>query len=229
MIIYKATNIINDKSYIGQTVGSLDSRKNKHYNEAFEYQKTRFHKAIVRYGLDAFIWSIIEDGINDLQTLDEREVYWVAHFDTYNNGYNDTKGGHAIRGYRFTKVDRKKMSLSHLGKSNGPHSKETKKKISESQKGSNNSMFGRRGKNNPRTGTKHSKESIQKMILSSAQYKYILEGFNQCLNFISAKEICKHFKDFNETTLLRHIKNNKVYKGWKITREPIKCPSESMA
>jgi len=223
MLIYKATNIINDKSYIGQTVNSLEYRKNKHRNEAFKYQKTRFHKAIVQYGFDKFVWNIVEDGINNLQTLDEREVHWISFYDTYNNGYNDTKGGHSIRGYRFTKEDKKKMSKSHLGKSNGPHSEETKLKISNAQLGSKNSMFGKKGKDSPRMGIKHSKESIQKIKLSKAKYKYILEGFNQYLRFISADEICKHFKNFNETTLLRHIRSGKVYKGWKVTREPIKC------
>lgn len=113
MLIYKATNIVNNKVYIGQTVKSLEKRKTKHLCEAFKYERTRFHKAIVKYGPDNFIWEVLEDNIQSIENLDDKEIYWIKSYDSFNKGYNDTKGGNSIRGYRFTKKDKIKMSKSH--------------------------------------------------------------------------------------------------------------------
>ena len=205
MIIYKATNLTNGKIYIGQTIKPLNKRRIKHICEAFKYQKTRFHRAIVKYGAENFKWEVLEDNIEDLKNLDKREIYWISYFDSFNKGYNDTKGGNSIRGYRFTNEDKKKMSLSHIGKSNGQHSKETKNKISDSQRGQNNSMFGRKGIKSPRI-----------------KYKYILESpFGEFFETYCINEFCKQNK-MNRVNLYKAFINNRNYKGWKISRKIIK-------
>ena len=59
MIIYKVTNIINNKIYIGQTIHSLNIRKSQH-ERSHEYEyKTAFSNAIKKYGKENFIWEII--------------------------------------------------------------------------------------------------------------------------------------------------------------------------
>ena len=59
MIIYKVTNIINNKIYIGQTIHSLNIRKSQH-ERSHEYgYKTAFSNAIKKYGKENFIWEII--------------------------------------------------------------------------------------------------------------------------------------------------------------------------
>ena len=66
MIIYKVTNIINNKIYIGQTIHSLNIRKSQH-ERSHEYgYKTAFSNAIKKYGKENFIWEIIyeTDGQN---------------------------------------------------------------------------------------------------------------------------------------------------------------------
>lgn len=56
MIIYKVTNIINNKIYIGQTIHSLNIRKSQH-ERSHEYgYKTAFSNAIKKYGKENFIW-----------------------------------------------------------------------------------------------------------------------------------------------------------------------------
>ena len=97
-VIYKATNNINGKVYIGQT-NNFSRRKREHIAEALRNlpkDYSLFHKAIRKYGPDNFSWEIIEEIPNDI--LDEREKYWIAYYDSYianklGKGYNLTPGG----------------------------------------------------------------------------------------------------------------------------------------
>ena len=72
MIIYKVTNIINNKIYIGQTIHSLNIRKSQH-ERSHEYgYKTAFSNAIKKYGKENFIWEIINetDSIHHINTIE---------------------------------------------------------------------------------------------------------------------------------------------------------------
>lgn len=92
MIIYKATNKINNKSYIGQTINSLKQRKKEHANDIKRFN-TVFCKALRKYGKENFKWKVIEK-CNSLNKLNEREKYWIKELKTQNpNGYNLTEGG----------------------------------------------------------------------------------------------------------------------------------------
>lgn len=95
-IIYKATNLINGKVYIGKTTMPFAQRKSKHkYNafkedgDAYEYH---FYRAIRKYGWDNFKWEIIDEA-DTKEELNEKEVFWIEYYDSYYNGYNMTKGG----------------------------------------------------------------------------------------------------------------------------------------
>lgn len=91
--IYKITNIINNKLYIGKTVNTIEKRFNQHKNESkTERAKNRpLYRAINKYGIENFEIEIIEECNYDI--LNEREIYWINYYDTYNNGYNATLGG----------------------------------------------------------------------------------------------------------------------------------------
>ena len=96
-LIYKATNLINGKSYIGQTRQSLTKRQNSHFHNAFtKNQPFVFYQALRKYGKENFTWTIIEDNIKDLAQLNEREKYWIAYYNTFQNGYNMTSGGDEV-------------------------------------------------------------------------------------------------------------------------------------
>lgn len=86
-VIYKATNLINGKSYIGQTKRDLETRKKEHLKR----KGYTFHSALEKYGIENFEWSILEECEDD--KLNEREIFWIDYYDTYNNGYNETSGG----------------------------------------------------------------------------------------------------------------------------------------
>lgn len=91
--IYKITNKINNKVYIGQTINSLEKRFKQHLSEAKQGKNCRLHSAIRKYGIDAFVIEPIEKVENEF--LNERERYYISLYDTTNtnNGYNMDAGG----------------------------------------------------------------------------------------------------------------------------------------
>ena len=96
MIIYKATNTINNKVYIGQTVNTLEYRANQHLRETKSKKRhnTYFHNAIKKYGFDNFYFEEI-DRAGSIDELNEKEAYWIAHFNSTDKtiGYNLDSGG----------------------------------------------------------------------------------------------------------------------------------------
>lgn len=87
-IIYKITNTVNNKSYIGQTRQSIQFRWNQHTSKK---DNTYFHNAIQKYGKDNFTIEILEEC--DVSELNEKEIFYIAKYDTFKNGYNLTIGG----------------------------------------------------------------------------------------------------------------------------------------
>lgn len=89
--IYKHTNKINSKCYIGQT---CRKNLNERWNNGKGYNGTVFAKAIEKYGWDNFDHEIIEDNILTQEKANEREQYWIEYYSSYGeNGYNMTRGG----------------------------------------------------------------------------------------------------------------------------------------
>ena len=88
--IYKISNDINDKVYIGQTRQPLHQRWSMHK----QHSKTKpnlLYRAMRKYGIEHFSIEIIEECDENL--LNEREVYWINFYDSYHRGYNMTIGG----------------------------------------------------------------------------------------------------------------------------------------
>lgn len=88
--IYKATNKINKKSYIGQTV-DFRSRVWQHMR-CYEKEDCLFHKAIEEYGYENFEWQVLESCCDKSRAI-ELEKHYIELYDTYRNGYNENKGG----------------------------------------------------------------------------------------------------------------------------------------
>ena len=92
--IYKIENNINGKVYIGQSV-DIKNRWRGHIFDSFHKEAKDFnmviHRAIRKYGKENFTFSIIEECNKD--SLNDREIFWIDVYDSYNNGYNATKGG----------------------------------------------------------------------------------------------------------------------------------------
>jgi transposase/predicted GIY-YIG superfamily endonuclease len=91
-IIYRIYNVVNGKSYIGQTI-DFKSRKRDHFAKlrSQTHKNKRLQNAYNKYGREAFHIEILE-GVTSKQELNEREIYWIAHFNSYKNGYNMSEG-----------------------------------------------------------------------------------------------------------------------------------------
>lgn len=91
--IYKIVNDINDKVYVSQTIRTLKVRFQRHCNLNEDCSMV-IKKAIKKYGKEHFKIKLIEEIPNCTQEqLNEREIYWIAFYDSYHHGYNSTKGG----------------------------------------------------------------------------------------------------------------------------------------
>ena len=92
--IYKITNDINDKVYIGKTIRTLPIRWREHLSDYKEIQETDnrpLYSSMLKYGVNHFTIYEVEECPDEL--LNEREKFWIAFYDSYENGYNATKGG----------------------------------------------------------------------------------------------------------------------------------------
>lgn len=91
--IYKITNKINGKSYIGQTIQDVKERFYQHCATKCSQAILNMviHKAINKYGKSNFTIEVIEE--IESTNLNDRERYWIKYYDSYNNGYNSTEGG----------------------------------------------------------------------------------------------------------------------------------------
>ena len=157
--IYKITNKINDKNYIGFTHLSPEERLLGHFYEAkLKRQNRLLHNSIRKYGEENFSVEVLYQSYDKEHTLDEMETHFINEYDTFlGEGYNMTRGGEGgagapkgrpapnkgmpawNRGIPMTDEAKAKASASLKGQiawNKGiPHSAETKLKQSKATKG----------------------------------------------------------------------------------------------
>ena len=92
--IYKITNKVNGKIYIGQSV-NIEQRWKAHRNTAYNMYDKNYDKplyrAIRKYGLENFCFEIIEECL--VSELNEKERYYISFYNSFFDGYNLTLGG----------------------------------------------------------------------------------------------------------------------------------------
>ena len=161
--IYKATNTITSKCYIGFD-SNWPNRQKDHKRESQKLNNIMFYNAIRKYGWDNFVWEIIYQSYDENHTLNVMEPHFIKENNSLNDGYNMTLGGNrgpvlkGILNGMFGKTHSKevcenasKMATKRFkGKSYEQlygleKSNQLKKLRSEKSKGKNNL-----GKNNPR-------------------------------------------------------------------------------
>ena len=136
LVIYKATNKINGKCYIGQTK-NLGRRIRDHIRD----KKSVISQAIRKYGVVNFKWCILEICFSQ-EELNEKEQWYIKHFNSFGeSGYNLTIGGEnpPLRCGTFEELygDEKAKELKHnlkIRNKGKKVSEETKIKISEANK-----------------------------------------------------------------------------------------------
>lgn len=133
--IYKITNTVNGKIYIG-FASNWTKRK---YSHKYHLNKRNQHLyyAFRKYGWENFTWEVIYQSTDGKYCLNVMEKHFINEYDSYNNGYNETLGGEGTLGRNIKEI--------------------TSAKISQKMKGKYI------GENNPMYGKKHSLESRLKM------------------------------------------------------------------
>lgn len=95
--IYKITNIVNQKVYIGQAV-DIQKRIKQHLNDAFNSKRREYEyplsRAIRKHGVENFINEVLETC--DRSELNEKEIYWIKFYNAKQTGYNQLDGGQPI-------------------------------------------------------------------------------------------------------------------------------------
>lgn len=101
--IYKATNLINGKSYVGFD-SAWPKRMNRHLENANYNREGKFYDAIRKYGWDKFQWEILYQSEDKEHTLNIMEPRFIKEHNTFNQGYNMTEGGEGCFGATTNKI-----------------------------------------------------------------------------------------------------------------------------
>jgi group I intron endonuclease len=129
MLIYKVTNQINQKSYVGKTELSLSRRKSNHLSDAKRGCEFAFHRALRKYGEEIFAWEVIEKDI-EKSLLDDKERHYIALYESFGpKGYNMSEGGEGQTGWVPSDETRAKWSEQRKGKDPWNKGMSTPKKV----------------------------------------------------------------------------------------------------
>lgn len=118
-VIYKITNKINGKAYIGKTQ-DFNERQFAHYKASKNKNSyiSVLYRAINKYGWKNFNWEIICE-CETLEELNEKEIYFIKEYKTFihdenSNGYNLTLGGDGISGHKHSEESLKLISEASI-------------------------------------------------------------------------------------------------------------------
>ena len=159
--IYRATNLINNKVYIGFTAYWPHRINGHNYDRRYRNTDTAFYNAIKKYGWDAFVWDAIYQSNDYEHTLKVMEPYFIDEYRSWVgfedcNGYNTTCGGKGTKGWKRSpelieshrqQMTGRKQSAEHI-----------EKRIAKMKQHPN---FGKAW-----AGRKHTEKSLEKMQLS---------------------------------------------------------------
>ena len=87
--IYKITNKINGKAYVGQS--NDINRRFKEHQTCGGRSRIPLDLAIEKYGKDNFLYEVLEEC--SIEDLNQKETYWITLLETHLNGYNCNLGG----------------------------------------------------------------------------------------------------------------------------------------
>lgn len=175
-VIYKITNKINGKVYIGQTInkrgfygryqytGSCDIERVYKYHRRRKIDNKSYSQHLInsieKYGFDSFEVTPIFDFAFSMNELNLKEQCWISIFDSLNNGYNKNLGGYNRGAYKITEEHKQKISEGNKGYK---RSYATRKRLSEVNTGKKLSKITKIKMSVSKTGFKHSEESKKKM------------------------------------------------------------------
>lgn len=127
--IYKTTNLVNNKIYVGQ-------KKSTIFLQDYKGSGKKIQAAFLKYGFDNFKVELLERCYSK-DELNKQEIFWISKLDARNEatGYNIALGGDVggfNKGSKLTDLHKRHISEGLTGRQ---VSNETRKKISETEKG----------------------------------------------------------------------------------------------
>lgn len=132
---YRYTNLINGKSYVGATIRELERRRSW-ANWSNAYSDSKIANARKSSKREDWKYEVLErsyskDPVKLEKMVEEREAYYIALYDSYDNGYNSNRGGDGMSGMSQTEESREQISINHRRY----QSEEAKKKIGDAMRG----------------------------------------------------------------------------------------------
>jgi group I intron endonuclease len=171
LFVYKYTNKVNGKIYIGITKRDIDTRHKEHIRNINDGYI--FHNALKKYGIDNFHLELI-DIAKDYAELKEKEKLYIKQFNSYvrfpkSNGYNNTLGGEGTIGFKFSEVQKRRISVQKKEfYSKNPHPAKGRIVTEIQKRRQQKAMKGKYdGINNPFYGKKHDKEKCKQLSISA--------------------------------------------------------------
>ena len=238
MFIYKISNSINNKVYIGQTIRPIEERFKRHINDATNYiLDTHFARAIRKYGKENFYIEEI-DKANNQEELNLKEQYWIRYYDSINNGYNETDALYKCGGNTYKSKTNEEMQLigQKISKTklrgNNPNSKsikcrnvDTKEELFFDSATDCRDYFGERTHRFVTTRVLHSTKSLYKGIWEIAyanedyyQFERKVDKTGTVLSVVNMKtnletifksiRLASRELNINRIQITKHIKNN---------------------
>ena len=215
--IYKTTNLVNNKIYIGKHMS-------EHVSKSYKGSGAILKKAFKKYGKENFsceviVWAETEDELNIL------EAYWIEHYDSRNPkiGYNIVAGGLGTSGYCHSEEAKQKMSVAKTGRkltedwkrkiseaaTKRTNSPETRKKISESNKGKKMSEEARQKmrdahKRNPRNFTEDYRRKLREsraIAIETGKWSISEEGLERIRESSKQPKSEEHKKHLSESRI----------------------------
>lgn len=216
MIIYKTTNLINNKIYIGKTT----TEDPNYYGSGIVIKQ-----ALEKYGKENFKREII-DQADSPDELNEKEIYWIKFYDSCNRdiGYNRSHGGDGFIGITEETIEKIQKSRSWYKH----HSDETKQKMSDASKGKPKSDAHKKALSEAwekrkieKPCTEETRKKRSKSLKGKNKGKYIkVYKFEDCNGVIyeTTEGFVKFAKSIHiHPKTLRELINGdrEEYKGWK--------------
>lgn len=206
MVIYKTTNLVNNKIYIG---------KDKKNNPKYLGSGILLNNSIKKYGRENFKKEIIQECFS-LDELNEQETYWILKLESFKReiGYNISYGGEGgdtisnnPKKYEIGKRHSEQLKGKPSGMKGKNHSEETKQKLRKTSSGENNGMF-----------NKHHTEETKEILRIKHTGKHLSEETKQK---ISESNIGKEgpWKGKKNEKHSEWMKNNNPFKGKTHTNE----------
>ena len=180
LLIYKATNKINGKGYIGQTVHNLNKRKSQHERSHTYGETYALTLAIKKYGTEAFEWEVL-DYASDIDELNAKEVYYIKKHKTLT-----TEWGYNLKG----------------GGGNAFLTEEVKRKIGQAQMGEKNHMWGVTGANN------HSSRRVINLSTGRIYDSATMCAKEEGLNLSHLCATCRGDRGSINNTVYRYVDGN---------------------